>query len=511
MSKFVPPTKEQIVSIAQGHHLTLSENEIELFKEYFENLQPIYNRLDQIDYAHSQLSNFDRNLEYHHPDTETDPLNSFRTKLRLKGNSEGPLSGYEVGLKDTIPVAGIPMYGESNFLEGYIPDHDATVVKRLLDAGATISGKTNIHTFTFAGEFEQPTLNPHNPERTAGGSSSGSAAAVVNGDIDVAIGGDQGGSIRAPAAYCGCIGLKPTWGLVPYTGVQSITDTLDHIGPMGTNVKECAVVLQEIAGFDPADPRQHHENIEIQDYVDALSTDITGVSIGLLREGLNRGTDPAVQKVIQTAVNKFENLDAHVEEISIPWHNDGGVIANALMLEGINAKFNNDGMRHFSKGFYNTQYATVFGTYRRVHANQLSPFMKSAVIIGEYLADRYQHRFYAKAQNLRQELTQAYDDIFENYDLIALPTKGTIAPKLDNNRTYIEAVEDNIETILNFSKYTNTGQFNVTGNPAMSIPCGMVDGMPVGLQLVGKMFRDDDVLKTAYAFEQKVDWKEIQN
>lgn len=511
MSKFVPPTEEQIVRLSQEHHLTLSDNEIELFKNYFENLQPIYNRLDQIPYSHSQLSNIDRDLEYHRPDQENDPLNAFRTKFRLKNNREGPLSGYEVGLKDTIPVAGVPMSGESDLLEGYIPDHDATVVIRLLNAGATIAGKTNIHTFTFAGEFERPTLNPYDQTRTAGGSSSGSAAAVVNGDIDVAIGGDQGGSIRAPASYCGCIGLKPTWGLVPYTAVQSITDTLDHIGPMGTNVQDCAIVLEEIAGFDPADPRQHHDNIKIHDYVNTLSTDISDLSIALLREGLDRGTDPAVEKVIHAATNKFEDLDVQVEEISVPWHNDGGVVATALLLEGINAKFRNDGMRHFSKGFYNTQYGAIFGTYRRVHANQLSPLMKSALIIGEYLADSFQHRFYGKAQNLREELTQAYDDVFESYDLIALPTKGTTAPKIDTNIRYKEAVEKNIETIIDFSMNTNTGQFNVTGHPAVSIPCGIVDGLPVGLQLVGEKFRDDVVLNAAYAFEQQIEWTEIKN
>lgn len=258
------------------------------------------------------------------PAEAEDPLNVFIRKCRVKGADDGPLSGRSIGLKDHVAVAGVPMTLGSHFMEGYIPDFDATIATRLLDAGATIAGKMNMEDFSFGGpgiagvgDFGRP-LNPHNPNYVTGGSSSGSAAAVAAGLLDIAIGGDQGGSIRIPAAWSGCVGLKATHGLIPHSGVFGLEPSVDHVGPMTRTVEDLAVVLQCLAGPDGYDPRQGSVPARLPDYVGALGKAIEGVRIGVLAEGFDLpGAEADVESVVTAALGVIERIGARLERVYI--------------------------------------------------------------------------------------------------------------------------------------------------------------------------------------------------
>ncbi|HEY8450199.1 MAG TPA: amidase family protein, partial [Bacillota bacterium] len=284
------PDAGEIRRLAQALGFTPTAAEIEAFQEGFEYWGPLLASLDELEEDRPPVRRTVRDPGYR-PGTDEDPYNCFITKCYVQGATTGPLKVKRVGVKDTVCVAGVPMTLASRLFDGYVPDIDATVVTRLLDAGADIVGKLNMDTFahgshglgTGIGDYPR-VKNPHNPEHLSGGSSSGSAAAVAAGLVDLAVGGDQGGSIRHPAAWCGVIGHKPTHGLVPHTGIVGLEPRIDYAGPMGRRVEDVARMLQCIAGRDGLDPRQV-DVPEPEPYADMLSEDIEGVRIGVLREG----------------------------------------------------------------------------------------------------------------------------------------------------------------------------------------------------------------------------------
>ncbi|WP_265111795.1 amidase [Halosolutus halophilus] len=497
-----PPTPEEIRELAAHHHIQLSDAEVDEFAAAIEETLVGYERLDELSEPKPDVTYHDRDPGYR-PDREEDPLNAFVTKCEVVGADSGPLAGYEVGLKDSVSLAGVEMTLGSKLFDGYVPQTDATIVTRLLDAGATITGKLNMEDMAFSGSGELsatgPVLNPRDENHIAGGSSSGSGAAVAAGDVDVAIGGDQGGSIRIPASWSGIVGHKPTHGLVPYTGIAGLGRSFDHAGPMAKTVEDCARVLEVIAGRDGLDPRQGA--VETQPYTDRVGSapDPADVTVGVLEEGFGREeSDDGVDETVGEALDAFADEGADVREVSIPLHLDGLVIWNAIAVEGTTATIESECVGHFGNGFYDTQLADAFGRARRSQGSDYLTTLKLTLVLGQYLSEQYRGRYYAKGQNLSRKLAAEYDDALEDVDVLALPTTPQTAHEVTPDLTRLEA----IDRALNMLE--NTAPFDVTGHPALSIPAGTADGLPVGLMLVGERFDDATVLESARAFERSV-------
>ncbi|WP_254535132.1 amidase [Halomarina litorea] len=499
-----PPTPEEIREHAATHFMSLSEAEVEDFAAAIEGTLDGYERLDALPEPTQDRQFTERDPGYR-PDDEEDPLNAVVRKCRVPGASTGPLSGYEVGLKDNVSLAGVEMTCGSKLFDGYVPERDATVVTRLLEAGATITAKLNMEDMAFSGSGELsatgPVLNPHDEDHIAGGSSSGSIAAVMNGDVDVAIGGDQGGSIRIPASWSGGVGHKPTHSLVPYTGVVGLGHTYDHVGPMARDVTDCARVLDAIAGKDPDDPRQGAVPTEAGGYLDGLGDDPSDVTVGVLAEGFgHEASEEGVDERVQDALDDFEAAGATVEEVSVPMHDDGLAIWNGVVIEETRALVRDEGVGHFGKGHYDTQFAETFGRARRAGADDYLTTLKLTLVLGEYLAEQYHGRYYAKAQNLARELAERYDEALADVDVLAMPTTPQTAHERRDHLTRLEVIERALNML------DNTAPFDVTGHPAISVPAGESDGLPVGLMFVGERFEDATVLGAGRAFEASVGW-----
>lgn len=441
------------------------------------------------------------------PERNEDPLNAWYVKTSIKGAARGPLRGKRVAIKDNVCVAGVPMMNGTSVLEGYVPDIDATVVTRILDAGGEIAGKSDCESLCFSGGSHTtdngPTLNPHDRTRSAGGSSSGSAALVAAGEVDMAIGGDQGGSIRMPAGWCGICGLKPTHGLVPYTGAFPIESTIDHLGPMARTAADCALLLEVIAGEDGMDPRQYR--VKTESYTKALAGGVGGLRIGIVREGFDWPglSETDVDQLVIKAAGRFEQLGAVVSTVSVPMHRDGIHIWNGIAIEGATAQMlKGNSMGTNWKGYYTTSLLDAFARGWRARPNDLSETTKLVLLTGEYMLSRYHGRFYAKAQNLAIKLRAAYDAALQQVDLLVMPTlpmKATRIPAADAPRE--EYIARALEMVI------NTCPTDVTGHPAMSVPCGMSQGLPVGMMLIGRHYGESTVLRAAHAFEQSFDWK----
>jgi amidase len=461
-----------------------------------------YERLDKLPEPTPDRTYTDRDAGYR-PTAEEDPLNAFVRKCEVDGADDGPLSEYEVGLKDNVALASVEMTCGSKLFEGYVPETDATIVTRLLDAGATITGKLNMEDMAFSGSGELsatgPVRNPYDPDYIAGGSSSGSIAAVVNGDVDVAIGGDQGGSVRIPAAWSGGVGHKPTHSLVPYTGIVGLGRSFDHAGPMATSVADCARVLNVIAGKDGLDPRQGV--VPTESYSDALD-DSPDVTIGVVEEGFGHDrSEEGVDSTVRDALDAFADAGAEVRSVSVPMHLDGMPIWNAIATEATAATVDAEGAGHYGNGGYDTQLMEFFGRARRAAADDYLTTLKLTLVLGQYLADEYRGHYYAKAQNLSRELADRYDGALSDVDVLAMPTTPQTAHE---HRTDLDRLEV-IDRAL--CMLTNTAPFDVTGHPALSVPAGISDGLPVGLMFVGERFDDATVLSVGHAFEQHHDWE----
>jgi amidase len=497
-----PPTPEEIRQTAAKHYIDLSEDEVEDFALAIEDTLNGYERLDELSAPRPNIQYTDRDFGYK-PDRDEDPLNAFVTKCRVEGNESGPLSDYEIGLKDSIAVAGVEMTVGSKLFDGYVPSTDATIVTRLLDAGATITGKLNMEDMAFSGSGELsatgPVLNPRNPEYIAGGSSSGSIAAVVNDDVDVSIGSDQGGSVRIPASWSGGVGHKPTHGLVPYTGTIGLGHTIDHLGPMATNVDDCALILDVIAGKDPLDPRQR--TVQTGEYADAVSDATTDLTVGVVDEGFgHEQSEEAVDTVVHEALSNFEDAGANLVDVSIPLHRDGLAIWNGIVMEETTALIRDEGIGRYGRGFYDPQLADTFGKARRAHADDFMTTVKLTLILGQYMSDEYRSHYYAKAQNLARELGSRYDEALSDVDVLAMPTTPQTAHKQQDNLTRLEVIDRALNML------SNTAPSDATGHPAISVPAGEANGLPVGLMFVGEQFGDETVLQVGQAYEQSVGW-----
>lgn len=432
-----------------------------------------------------------------------DQLNCWRQRYEISTTDSGPLDDLRVAIKDNVAIAGIPLTCGSDALEGYTPDIDARVVDRMLSAGATIVGTTTMDSFAFSGigdtSDDGPIYNPHDATRLAGGSSAGSAAAVADGQVPLALGGDQGGSIRVPAAWSGCVGHKPTHGLVPYTGVVRVDNTLDTVGPIARTVETAARALEVLAGPDPLDPRQ--TNPPTVPYTKHLDSDPSDLTIGLLEEGFAHDTlESEVENAVRNAVSEFEIMGASVKSVSVPSHADTAPTYLPIFIQGAAATIRANGLGYGWEGFYDTGLAKALDQATRQHANDLPFNAKAAAVLAEYVDEATSTSPYGLAQNRRRRLREAYDSQLASVDILALPTTPQRAMKYRPDATPLDRWEHAV------APSPNTFPFNATGHPAISIPCAKPDGLPVGLMLVGNHFDDETVLAAAHAFETRTDW-----
>ncbi|HKJ09846.1 MAG TPA: amidase [Gammaproteobacteria bacterium] len=498
------PTMDQVEELAGELGMTLSESELE---SYHNLLAEQCAAWDYVDEAADYLPEvkYPRTPGYR-PEGEENEYNAWYVKTTVAGASAGKLKGKRVVLKDNVCLAGVPMMNGASTLEGYVPEVDATIATRMLDAGATIVGKAHCEYFCFSGGSHTnatgPVRNPHNLDHSAGGSSSGSAVLVSVGEVAMAIGGDQGGSIRMPSSYCGTYGMKPTHGLVPYTGVMPIEQTVDHVGPITASVADNALLLEVLAGPDGLDPRQsgitHDAN-----YTDVLDKGVKGLRIGVVEQGFAwPACEADVNEKVRAAAELFKKLGATVEDISVPAHAYAQAVWTPIIMEGaVSAMLLGNGFGNNWKGLFITSLLDKHAGWRS-RANEFPHTVKLSALAGYYFLRHYNGRYYAKAQNLNRKLVRSYDEALDKYDVLLMPTtpmKATPLPPAD--------ASPELYTQRAFEMLPNTAPFDATGHPAMSIPCGMSDGLPVGMMLVGKHYHEATIYQAASAFASAEDWK----
>lgn len=499
------PSLDQLRDLASGLHMRLSDSELSQYLEQMEGSFQAYERVDQ-------LPDFVPEVRYprtpgRRPSAQENPLNAWYVMTDIRGADSGPLRGRRVLLKDNIALAGVPMMNGASTLEGYVPDVDATVVSRVLDAGGTIAGKAHCEYFCLSGGSHTNATGPvHNPWRMghiAGGSSSGCGALVGAGEIELSIGGDQGGSIRIPAAFSGCYGMKPTHGLVPYTGAMPIEATIDHLGPITGNVADNALLLEVIAGDDGLDPRQCAPRTAR--YTDALHQGVSGLRIGVVQEGFGMpGGTPGLDDKVRAAADQWARLGARLVPVSVPMHLDGAAIWTPIALEGLQAQMmHGNGMGFNWRGLYSLSLLDRHAGWR-ARADELSPSLKVSMFVGEWFLRQHRGHYYAKAQNLSRRLRQAYDQALAEVDLLLMPTLPMVAQPIPAPGAPVAEV-----IARAFEMVGNTAPFDATGHPAMSVPCGLLDGLPVGVQLIGKHWDEFTIYRAAAAYERAVDWKNL--
>ena len=440
--------------------------------------------------------------EWDRPSDSNNPFGAWYVRTRIEGTETGKLAGMQVAVKDNLLLAGVPLMNGTSILEGYVPDVDAEIVTRMLDAGASIVGKTTCEAYCFSGGSHTsatgPVRNPHDPTRSAGGSSSGSAVVVATGEVDAAIGCDQGGSIRMPASFSGIVGMKPTWGLVPYSGILGMNPNIDHAGPMTANVRENARLLEVLAGPDGMDSRQQHTPREHIPYLETLEIgDLAGVKVGILEEGFGLETsEPEVDRAVQAAAYHLERLGASVSKISVPLHAQARALTSGALQAIVTSMFDHNGCLIERPDLVPQDYIARQSEWRK-RADELPANVKSVLITAEIIRQRAGYRYIAKAKQAVQRLRSAYDDALQRVDALVLPTTPMRATPLP-----AEDASPSVVNQLAFAPLANTSAFNNTHHPAISVPCGPADELPIGMMLVGRFFEESTLYRIAHAHEQ---------
>ena len=409
-----------------------------------------------------------------------------------------PLTGVPALIKDNMCTKGIRTTCSSKMLENLVPPYDATVVEKLNGCGAVIIGKANMDEFAMGSSTENsalfPTHNPWDLSRVPGGSSGGSAAAVAAGETIFALGSDTGGSIRQPAGFCSVVGLKPTYGRVSRYGLVAFASSLDQIGPLTQDVTDCALVLNAIAGYDSRDSTSVPS--PTPDYTRCLTADLNGLRIGVPREYFVEGMQAEVETAIKTAINKLEELGAGVEwEVSLP--HTPYALAVYYIIAPSEASANlarYDGVKY---GF-SYQADSMWEALEKTRQYGFGAEVKRRIMLGTYaLSAGYYDAYYLKAQKVRTLIRQEFDQAFEKFDALITPTSPTVPFKLG------EKVDDPLQMYLSD---VCTLPINIAGLPAISIPAGFADGLPIGMQIIGKPFGEETLLKIAYTYEQATEW-----
>jgi aspartyl-tRNA(Asn)/glutamyl-tRNA(Gln) amidotransferase subunit A len=396
------------------------------------------------------------------------------------GNYRGPLHGIPVGLKDLYNTAGVRTTSGSRIFDNYLPARDCTVAARFHQAGAILLGKLNMHPFAYGPTGENADYghmhNPWNPELVTGGSSGGSGSAPASGQCTIAMGSDTGGSVRIPAALCGIVGLKPTYGLVSRYGLTPLAWSMDHPGPMVRTVEDAALTMNVIAGYDANDVAS--ARVDVPDYTAGLTGDIRGLRIGVPRDYFDAPLDPEVGQAVRDAIALLEDLGAVVSEVDFPMFGHAQAISGTILMSEASACHRN-----------------LLAT----DADKIYPPVRLRLESGLFVtaAD------YLKAQQARTVFNQAVRELFNEVDLLAGPTEPVTAPHILAQQ--VQAGELTVGTTAALTQYTRP--YNITGTPAISVPCGFSrDGLPIGLQLAGRAYDEPTVLRAAHAYEQATDW-----
>ncbi len=422
-----------------------------------------------------------------------------RADERLReGASMDPLLGIPLAIKDNFLMRGVRTTCASKILTNFISPYDGTVVAKLRSAGSVFAGKTNLDEFAMGSSTENsaffPTRNPWRLERVPGGSSGGSAAAVAADQCVAALGTDTGGSIRQPAAYCGIVGLKPTYGRVSRYGIIAFASSMDQVGPLTKNVLDCALMLEAIAGYDPADSTS--VDLPVPPYSARLTGDIQGLRIGIPKEYFVAGMQPEVEQAVRTAIGIMEKNGARIEEISLP-HTPYAVAAYYLVAtaEASSNLARYDGMRFGHRAHAND----LVESYMMSRQEGFGTEVKRRIMLGTYaLSAGYYDAYYLKAQKVRTLIKRDFDEAFEHCDVLVTPTAPTTAFSIG------EKTGDPLQMYLS-DIYTLS--VNLAGLPALSLPCGFdSETLPIGMQIIGKLFDETTVLRIAYAYEQATEW-----
>lgn len=417
----------------------------------------------------------------------------------MAGEGIGLLAGIPIGIKDNLCTQGILTTCGSLMLQNFVPPYESTVTQKLAAAGAVMVGKTNLDEFAMGSSTEssayQLTANPWDTARVPGGSSGGSAAAVAAGECVVALGSDTGGSIRQPASFCGVVGLKPTYGLVSRYGLVAFASSLDQIGPFARTVEDAAILLGAIAGYDPQDSTSL--DIKIPDYTACLIPDLKGKRVGVIQETFGEGLDPVVEKVVRQAIQQLQDLGAEVREISCPRFRYG--LPTYYIIAPSEASANlarYDGVKY---GFRAEGAENLLSMYTKTRAAGFGPEVKRRIMIGTYaLSAGYYDAYYLKAQKVRTLIKQDFEQAFEQVDVLVCPTSPITAFK---------AGEKTADPLSMYLTDLMTIPVNLAGLPALSLPCGFDDqGLPIGLQIISNVLREDLLLQVAYAYEQSTPW-----
>lgn len=497
---FFFPDKDGLRRVGEHLGMELSQDEAGSYHDFLSAITPAIRMIEQ-------LPDLPPNVKYprtpgYQSDPADNPYNAWYYKTSIKGAAQGKLAGKRIAVKDNVFVAGVPLTNGASILDGFVPDTDATIVTRMLDAGAEIAGKSVCEYMCFSTSSSTastgPIENPRAPGHTTGGSSNGSAALIAAHEVDMAIGADQAGSIRMPASFCGLVGHKPTYGLVPYTGCLGIEYSLDHVGPMTDNVEDCALLLEVIAGDDGIDGRQ--KGVRTQVYTEALGQGVKGMRIGLVKEGFERPeSETGVDEAVRAAAKRLQDQGAIVEEISIPWHNIGSALWLPICIEGsYHNLYHSHGMGFYGvNAAYSLSYMRAFAGWK-AHLNELAPTIKGVLLTGEIFA-RHQGRLYAKARNQVQRLRAEYDAWLEKYDVLMMPTTPMTATRLLPDDASPKDV-----LIASWGPFSNTSPFDITGHPSISVCCGMSDDKPVGAMFTGKHFDDATLFRVADVAHQQM-------
>ncbi|NJL98561.1 MAG: Asp-tRNA(Asn)/Glu-tRNA(Gln) amidotransferase subunit GatA [Synechococcaceae cyanobacterium SM2_3_2] len=470
-----------LIRTLQQQLLAKERSAVEIAQDYLDRLEALEPQLHSFltitrDHALSQATAVDRQI--------------------AAGETLNPLAGIPVAIKDNLCTQGIPTTCASRILEGYIPPYESTVTRKLGEAGMVMVGKTNLDEFAMGSSTEnsafQLTANPWDLERVPGGSSGGSAAAVAANQAAVSLGSDTGGSIRQPAAFCGVVGLKPTYGLVSRFGLVAFASSLDQIGPFGQTVEDVALMLQGIVGHDPMDSTSL--NVGIPNYSQALIPEMKGMKVGVISELLGDGCGTETRAAVETAIEHFKGLGAEIIEVACPTFNYG--LATYYIIAPSEASANlarYDGVKFGRREAANSLISMV----SKSRAQGFGSEVKRRIMIGTYaLSSGYYDAYYLKAQKARTLIRQDFAKAFEQVDVLISPTTPSPAFKAGDREDPLSMYLCDLMTI----------PVNLAGLPGLSLPCGFSGGLPIGLQIVGDVLQESKVLRAAYAYEQSTEW-----
>ncbi|CAL5871872.1 uncharacterized protein PFLUO_LOCUS6126 [Penicillium psychrofluorescens] len=506
------PSREELLSLARGLSFEIPDHEIEDYEVL----------LARTEKTLETVAAMDGKQNVHFPQAADNPLGAWAWRFEL--SSKSPISNIlqdkTFCLKDNICVAGVPCLLGTDTFRDWIPRTDATVVTRIIDAGGTITGKAVCENLSRGAVSSTAATGPvHNPYArgySVGGSSSGTAAVVASGGTDMGLGCDQGGSIRIPAALTGLYGLKPTAGLVPYTGIASNDASLDYVGPITTTCLDNAVLLEAIAGADGLDDRSgpgipSPKDVPRYSHLirQSAAAGIEGLRIGVLKEGLPADIDPHVEKKFRDAVKVFEKLGASVQDVSVPLHAHGRGVYSVLSKMG-----NHMGMMGQATGRRQAMLTDLYEKkgfpYTPEVVSKMSVMSKDGLLAGEFAWQRYA-TVYPKAANIMRKLKDLYDGVLSSVDVIVMPT--TLSPA---NRLPAVDAKPVVQMEAAKGMTENTCSFNATGHPALAMPIGFVPAkddvstkLPASMQVVGRWHDELTVLRVAYAWEQTINWKEF--